>query len=112
MNRARALRVAVSGQVRLCIADALLGPNTHFGPAPSFRMTNPIATYLHDHLAGARFAVSLLQDLSRQSVDAGVSDLATSLIPEIEADQNVLEGFTKQIDGDSSTIKEVAAWVA
>jgi hypothetical protein len=75
-------------------------------------MTDPITTYLHDHLAGARFAVSLLKDLASQCLDNEVRSFSASLLEEIEADRLVLEGFANRIGGDSSTFKEAAAWVA
>ena len=75
-------------------------------------MSNPKVTYLRDHLAGARFAVSLLNDLSEQEFNVEAAQLAGRLLPEIEADRAVLEAFVNDLGGDSSTLKETAAWVA
>ena len=75
-------------------------------------MSDHLITYLHDHLAGARFAVTLLHDLSGQKLDAEVAELAAALLPEIEADRSELEDLVKQLGGDSTALKDVAAWVA
>jgi hypothetical protein len=75
-------------------------------------MSDLKVTYLRDHLAGAKSAVSLLNDLSQQEFNVEVSRLAGRLLPEIESDRAVLEAFVNKIGGDSSTLKEAAAWVA
>jgi hypothetical protein len=75
-------------------------------------MPDPIATYLHDHLAGARLALSLLQDLSEQQFNPHAAHLAAGLLPEIEADRVVLEDLAKQIGEGSNPFKDAAAWVA
>lgn len=75
-------------------------------------MADPIATYLHDHLAGARFAVGLLKDLASQDLNNDVKCFSAGLLEEVEADRLVLEGFANRIGADSSTFKEAAAWVA
>src|SRR5690349_5061599 len=75
-------------------------------------MADSLATYLHDHLAGARFAVSLLKELASQDFDNDVKSLSAHLVEEVEADRLVLESLADRIGTDSSTVKEVAAWVA
>lgn len=75
-------------------------------------MSEALVIYVHDHLAGARFAINLLHDLSKQDFDVEVARLAASLLPEIEADRTELEGFEKQIGGGASVLKEAAAWAA
>jgi len=73
-------------------------------------MASPFTTYLHDHLAGARFAVSLLEDLNAQTVDADAAALAASLLPRIRQDRAVVEGLLDDFCEDPSTFKEMAAW--
>jgi len=78
---------------------------------------NPIAadslvTYVQDHLAGARFAVTLLQDLSKQNVDSDVAHFAVDLRSEIEADRQVLEQFLTRLGPSTHSWKEIASWVA
>lgn len=75
-------------------------------------MSDPKFTYLHDHLAGAKFAVNLLDDLSQQDFDIEVAKSAGRLRPEIESDRMTLETFVNQLGGHSSAIKDAAGWVA
>ena len=75
-------------------------------------MVEPLATYLHDHLAGANFAVELLKDLSEQAVDAEVARLSARLLVEVEEDRAVLQGVADSIGAQQSSVKEAAAWVA
>lgn len=69
-------------------------------------------SYLHDHLAGARFAIELLTKLSRQDVDSAVASSAAWLLAEITADRAALETIVESIGGDANTGKDVAAWIA
>ena len=75
-------------------------------------MTDPLAIYLHDHLAGARFAVNLLEDLREQKLKPEVAECAAELLPEIERDREALEGLAKAIGADAHTLKDIAAWIA
>jgi hypothetical protein len=75
-------------------------------------MTDPLATYVHDHLAGAEFAVNLLEDLRDQSVEARIGILAAELLAEVEADREVLKRFSESLPGGANRAKEAAAWVA
>jgi len=75
-------------------------------------MTDQLAIYLHDHLAGARFAVSLLADLREQKLNPEVAQCATQLLPEIEQDREALEGVAKAIGADAHTLKDIGAWIA
>jgi hypothetical protein len=72
-------------------------------------MVDNLITYLQDHLAGARFAVTLLEDLSKQ--DTEVATIARDLLPEIEADKQVLEALIRGLGGEASVMKEAAAWI-
>ena len=73
-------------------------------------MAKQLLTYLHDHLAGARFAVSLLQDLSDQKVDTEVAECAAKLLPAVEQDRSALEAYMKRVGDDGSMVKDIAAW--
>jgi len=70
-----------------------------------------LLTYLHDHLAGARFAVSLLQDLSDQKIDNDVAQCAAKLLSAIDEDRAELEDYMKRVGDDGSIVKDVGAWV-
>jgi hypothetical protein len=71
-----------------------------------------LVVYLQDHLAGARFAVNLLEDLRHQDVDDETANLAARLLPEIHADREVLESLAAELGEDPSTLKEAVAWLA
>lgn len=75
-------------------------------------MTPPLNTYLQDHLAGARFALDLLQGLSEQSIDPPVARFAALLLNEVGDDCATLQAVVDQIGGDPSRLKELAAWTA
>lgn len=75
-------------------------------------MTESLVTYLQDHLAGARFAVTLLGDLSAQENAPDVARFAAELLSQIEADRAVLEGVLHAEGHESSAVKEAAAWTA
>lgn len=75
-------------------------------------MTPPLNTYLQDHLAGARFALDLLQGLSEQTIDPPVARFASLLLNEIGDDCATLQTLVDRIGGDPSRLKEFAAWTA
>src|SRR5690606_33037185 len=74
-------------------------------------MNKLLATYLQDHLAGARFAIDLLQDLRKQEIDDDVARSAATLLPEIEQDRVVREDLLTRLNGDGNLLKNAAAWV-
>ena len=50
-------------------------------------MSDPLATYLHDHLGGARAAIELLAAMRDQQKDKALGDFAAHLLAEVEADR-------------------------
>lgn len=74
-------------------------------------MPSKLAIYVHDHLAGAQFAIELLKDLSESAADTRVVELAASLLPEIEGDRRLLQGFAEALGEEASGAKESAAWI-
>lgn len=75
-------------------------------------MNDPFVTYLHDHLAGARFAIEILEDLGKQAADEPAAMLARRLLPQVEADRAVLEALAKRCGDGGSALKEASAWIA
>lgn len=75
-------------------------------------MADHLAVYLQDHLAGARFAIQLLKDLSSQAADPDVARFSAALLVEVEADRATLHDLVERIGGETNTVKETAAWVA
>lgn len=75
-------------------------------------MSRNLETYLHDHLAGAQFATSLLADMAAQDFDAEIATFANRLLREIEEDQRVVEDILSRLDSTPSVLKEASAWIA
>ncbi len=75
-------------------------------------MADRLATYLNDHLAGASFAIDVLERMREVCPNAALRNLAGNLLVEIESDRAVLQAIVEKFDSDRSTIKEAAAWVA
>jgi hypothetical protein len=72
---------------------------------------NNLTTYLHDHLAGAQFAISLLADLAEQEVDTELAAFVSQLKAEIEDDRTILQGVVERLDSSPSLLKEASAWL-
>jgi len=75
-------------------------------------MSSPLATYLHDHLAGSKFAVDLLESLKKQHDGEPLGGLAAGLLIEIEQDRDVLKGLIESVGEGSFDLKEAAGWIA
>jgi hypothetical protein len=75
-------------------------------------LEEPLISYLHDHLAGARFAVALLKDLSEQETFAEVGSAARQLLPKVEQDRLVLEELASEFGNETNPVKEGLAWLA
>lgn len=75
-------------------------------------MSNPLATYLHDHLAGAAFAIDLLKALRDQYSDKSLGQLASGLLVEVEQDREVLQRIADRVGREYPDLKQAAAWLA
>jgi hypothetical protein len=75
-------------------------------------MRDPLATYLHDHLAGAALAIDLLKSLQRHNEGEPLVQFAKSLLADIEADRDVLRGLTERVGIGSSAFKELTGWLS
>ena len=75
-------------------------------------MSDPLATYLHDHLAGAVVAINLLEALRDQHAGEQLGQFAAELLVEVEADRAVLRGLAEQVGAGSSALKEATAWLS
>jgi hypothetical protein len=53
----------------------------------------PIAIYLHDHLAGAAYALDLVEAPQENYQGAALGDFAAELRSAISADKDVLQGI-------------------
>ena len=75
-------------------------------------MSEPLITYLHDHLAGASFAIDLVTLLRDAHSGEPLGGFAAQLLEEIAADRAVLQRIAEQLGAAESKPKETAAWLA
>jgi hypothetical protein len=75
-------------------------------------MSEPLATYLHDHLAGATHALELLHWMKNQHKEDALGVFAVGLVAEIQEDRDVLSGLAVRTGVGSSTLKETSAWLS
>jgi hypothetical protein len=75
-------------------------------------MSNPLATYLHDHLAGAAFAIDLLNALQDCYSGEPLGQLAAGLLVEVEQDRATLQQIIDRVGKESPDLKQAAAWLA
>ena len=62
-----------------------------------FCMSDSLAIYLHDHLAGSKFAVELLEFLRSQHAGQPLGDAAATLSAEVAEDRKVLQGIIGRV---------------
>jgi hypothetical protein len=74
-------------------------------------MSDPLATYLHDHLGGAKAAVDLLEAMRDHQKDKPLGDFAANLLAEVQADRDTLQRLAEKIGGGSNVIKELTGWL-
>ncbi len=74
-------------------------------------MSDALATYLHDHLAGSNFAVELLKHLHDQHAGEPLGEFAAALLAEVEQDREVLRRIMERVGAEGSTLKDATAWV-
>jgi hypothetical protein len=74
-------------------------------------MSEPLAIYSHDHLAGAVVAINLLEVWRDQRTGESLGQFAAELLVEVEADRAVLQGFAERVGAGSSRLKEATAWL-
>lgn len=74
-------------------------------------MTDPLITYLHDHLTGSTFALGLLETWHREH-SGGLGKFAQQIHAEIEPDQMELRQLIERLGEPSHPIKETVGWFA
>ncbi|HXI11684.1 MAG TPA: hypothetical protein VNM92_03450 [Thermoanaerobaculia bacterium] len=74
-------------------------------------MSDSLAVYLHDHLAGAVAGVNLLEALSEQHTGEPLGLFAAALLEEVEEDRAALQAIADRVGAGSSGVKNAAAWV-
>lgn len=74
-------------------------------------MSDALATYLHDHLAGSHFAIDLLESLQKQYPDTELGGLALTLLDEIRYDQTILEQIIERVGEVHFDLAEAIGWI-
>jgi hypothetical protein len=75
-------------------------------------MSDSLAIYLNDHLAGSNFAVELLESLRDRYRDKELGSFAESLLSDIKQDQQVLQNIIEQVGTSHLDLKQVTGWLA
>jgi hypothetical protein len=74
-------------------------------------MSEPLVTYLNDHLGGAQIAVQVLEAMRDQHDDPKFREFANTLLPEIEADDRILRSIAEKIGSGPSVAKQAGGWL-
>jgi len=74
-------------------------------------MSEPLVTYLNDHLGGAQIAIQLLEAMRDQHENQRFRDFANLLLPEIQADDRTLRSIAEKIDAGPGVAKQVGGWL-
>jgi hypothetical protein len=74
-------------------------------------MRDQLATYLHDHLAGAMHASELVGAIRDEYAGRPLGDFAAGLLQEIEVDRSVLRSLAERAGVGSNSLKESTAWL-
>ena len=74
-------------------------------------MGDPLAIYLHDHLAGANFAIELLENLQKNHSDRETGAFAQAILTEVEEDRAVLKGIIDKVGTSHFDAKDAIAWL-
>lgn len=75
-------------------------------------MSEALGTYLNDHLAGSKSAIDLVEAMRKQYAGEPLGQFAGELLGKIREDQDLLRGLAERVGDGSSTLKEMAAWMA
>jgi hypothetical protein len=73
-------------------------------------MSEALATYLQDHLAGSVHAVGLLEFMRDEHAGEPLGQFASDLLTEIESDREVLRRLAEGVGSGASASKELGAW--
>jgi hypothetical protein len=75
-------------------------------------VNDPLATYLHDHLAGSHFAIKLLDSLHDQYKGEELGQFALALRAEVKRDQDTLLQIIDRVRKATLDLTEVVGWVS
>jgi hypothetical protein len=74
-------------------------------------MSDAVATYLQDHLAGANFGIEVVKTLESEHKNDALGQMASGLLVELEEDRRVLQSIIDRLGAGPALLKEAAAWV-
>jgi hypothetical protein len=75
-------------------------------------MSDALATYLQDHLAGAMHAIELLKAMRDHHAGQPLGDFAAELLTQVQSDRESLARLTERAGGTPGGAKELTAWLA
>ncbi len=75
-------------------------------------MSDPLATYLEDHLAGATYAIDLLGALRDRHAGESLGQFSAAMLVEVEADTAILKDLAERIGSTHSGLKAASGWIA
>lgn len=75
-------------------------------------MDDPLAVYLHDHLAGSSFAVELLEKLASEFRGMPSGQVASHLLEQVEMDVSTLKQLIAQTGKTTSDLYDALGWIA
>jgi hypothetical protein len=75
-------------------------------------VSEPLATYVHDHLAGSAHALDLVAVMRDHYKSEPLGHVAAGLHREISSDRETLQMIADRVGPATSGIKEGAAWLA
>ena len=75
-------------------------------------MDDPLAVYLHDHLAGSSFAVELLEKLASEFAGTPSGEVARELLEQVQIDRNTLEQLIAKVGKANPDLYDALGWIA
>jgi hypothetical protein len=75
-------------------------------------MDDPLANYLHDHLAGSSFAVELLEKLASDFSGTSSGEVARELLEQVQIDVKTLERLIAKVGKTAPDLYNALGWIA
>jgi hypothetical protein len=74
-------------------------------------MSDSLATYLHDHLGGAKAAIDLLEAMRGHQKEQQLRDFAAYLLADVRSDRDTLQRLAEKVGSGSNVLKEFSGWL-
>ena len=112
--RSREGALAAVGLAAGAVAALLYHGHNHAPDTRARRRTgaDPLATYIHDHLAGAASAIDIVTRLRDEHDGDRLSTFAGDLLADIEEDREILRELADRTGVRQNLAKESGAWFA